>query len=71
MCHGPDGAGATPMGQKFKLRDLRSSDVQKQTDEQLTEVIAKGKPPMAAFGKSLSPGDIQQLVAYIRSIAKG
>ena len=43
MCHGPDGSGGTPMGKKLAVRDLRSADVQKQTDAQLTEVISKGK----------------------------
>ncbi len=70
MCHGADGAGTTPMGQKFKIRDLRSADVQKQSDDQLTAIITDGKTPMPAYGKSLAPGDIKQLVAFIRSIAK-
>jgi mono/diheme cytochrome c family protein len=70
MCHGPDGAADTPMGQKLKIRDLRSADVQKQTDSELTAIIANGKAPMPGYGKSLSPADIGQLVAYLRSIAK-
>ena len=68
MCHGPDGSGNTPMGQRFKIHDLRSSEVQSQTDDQLTTIITNGKPPMPAYGKTLTSGDIQQLVAYIRSI---
>jgi mono/diheme cytochrome c family protein len=67
-CHGPDGSGATPMGKKFKLRDLRSADVQKQSDDELGNVIAKGKPPMPAFDKTLDAATIKDLVAYIRSI---
>ena len=69
MCHGPDGAGNTPMGQKLKVRDLRSPEVQKQTDDELAAYIANGKPPMPAYGKTLGSGDIHALVAYIRSIA--
>ena len=69
VCHGADGSGNTPMGQKMKLSDLRSPNVQKQSDDELTAIITKGKPPMPAYGKSLSPADIRQLVAYIRSIA--
>ena len=68
-CHGPDGSGNMPMGQKMHIRDLRSPDVQKQTDDELTAVITKGKPPMPAYGKSLGADNIRQLVAYIRSIA--
>ncbi|HEX4230538.1 MAG TPA: cytochrome c [Bryobacteraceae bacterium] len=70
MCHGPDGSGDTPMGKRFKLRDLRSPEVQKETDEDLTEIITNGKPPMPGYGKSLRPAQIHDLIAYIRSVAK-
>lgn len=69
MCHGSDASGNTPMGQRMKIRDLRSPAVQKQTDEELTAIITNGKPPMPAYGKSLTPGDIHDIVAYLRSIA--
>jgi cytochrome c6 len=68
-CHGADGSGATPMGTKFKLRDLRSAEVQKQSDADLNAVITNGKPPMPAFGKTLDAAAVTDLVAYIRSIA--
>jgi cytochrome c553 len=35
MCHGPDGAGKTPVGTKLNVRDLRSPEVQKQSDSDL------------------------------------
>lgn len=70
MCHGPDGNGNTPMGKRFKLRDLGSPDVQKETDEQITAIVTDGKSPMPGYGKSLSPAQIHDLVAYIRSVAK-
>jgi mono/diheme cytochrome c family protein len=70
MCHGPDGAGNTPAGQRMKVRDLRSPEVQKQTDDELTSIITNGKPPMPGYGKTLQPADIQQLVTYLRSIAR-
>jgi len=69
VCHGPDGSGNTPMGQKMKVHDLRSPDVQKQTDEELTTINTNGKPPMPAYGKTLTSADIHQLVAFLRSIA--
>ena len=68
-CHGPDGSGSTAMGQKMKVRDLRSPDVQKQTDDELTAIITNGKPPMPAYGKTLTPAEIHQIVVYLRSIA--
>ena len=57
------------MGKKFKLRDLRSPDVQKRSDDELTALITNGKPPMPAVGKTLDAAAIKDLVTYIRSIA--
>jgi cytochrome c6 len=70
MCHGPDGAGKTPMGQKLNVRDLRSAEVQKQPDADLMHVIGQGKAKMPAFGKSLSEEQIKLLVTYIRELGK-
>jgi cytochrome c6 len=69
-CHGPDGKGETPMGKANKLRDLGSADVQKQSAEELTGTITNGKNKMPAYGKSLKPDQIKDLVAYMRSFAK-
>jgi mono/diheme cytochrome c family protein len=68
-CHGQDGSGNTAMGRKMKVRDLRSADVQKQTDDELTAIITNGKPPMPAYSKTLTADDIHQIVAFLRSIA--
>jgi cytochrome c6 len=70
LCHGDDGSGATPTGRALKAKDLRSDEVQKNSDSELTEVITKGRNKMPAFGQKLKPDQIQQLVAYIRHIAK-
>jgi mono/diheme cytochrome c family protein len=71
MCHSPDGSGNNPMGKAFKAKDLRSDEVQKQTDAQLTEIITKGKPPkMPAYGEKLKDTEIKDLVAYIRGLGK-
>jgi cytochrome c6 len=69
-CHGPDGAGATAMGRTFKLRDLRSAEVQKMTDAQLSEIISQGKGRMPAYGKRLSSAQIHSVVVYLRDLAK-
>jgi mono/diheme cytochrome c family protein len=68
MCHGQDGGGNTPMGQKLKIRDLRSPEVQKHTDDELVAIISNGKPPMPAYSKTLSADEIHQLVAYLRNM---
>jgi mono/diheme cytochrome c family protein len=70
VCHGADGSGNTAVGKNMSLRDLRSADVQKQTDEQLFEITAKGKNKMPGYEKSLKEAQIKDLVAYIRDLAK-
>ena len=67
-CHGADGAGQTPVGKSMKVRDLRSADVQKQTDLELTKTIAGGKGKMPAYGKQLSTPQIGALIAHIRTL---
>jgi cytochrome c6 len=69
-CHGADGKGETAMGKANKLRDLGSADVQKQSDDELTAIISNGKGKMPAYGKSLKPEQIRDLVAYVRSLGK-
>jgi len=69
-CHGADGKGGTSMGKANKLRDLASADVQKQSDAELTTIIESGKGKMPAYGKSLKPDQVKELVTYIRSLAK-
>jgi cytochrome c6 len=70
MCHGLDGAGKTMMGEKLKIPDLRSEDVQKQSDAQLKEVITNGKAKMPAFKGKLMPEQVGQLVVEIRDLSK-
>jgi cytochrome c6 len=69
-CHGPDGAGATSVGKAMKVRDLRSADVQKQSDADLQKIISDGKGKMPAYKAKLSVADVSSLVAYIRGLAK-
>jgi mono/diheme cytochrome c family protein len=70
MCHGPDGAGKTTMGEKLKILDLHSVDVQKKTDADLKSLIAKGKDKMPAYEAKLSKEQIDKLVVFIRDLAK-
>lgn len=70
MCHGPDGKGEVPMGKKLNARNLGSTEVQSQSDAQLTDVVTKGKNKMPAYEGKLSKDQITQLVAYIRELGK-
>jgi cytochrome c6 len=67
-CHGPDGKGDTSIGKTNKIRDLGSADVQKQSDAELTTIIADGKGKMPAYGKSLKADQVKELVAFLRSL---
>ncbi len=68
MCHGADGSGMTPMGKSMKLRDLRSPEVQKQSDAALTKVTADGKGKMPAYKGKLTDAEISALVAHMRTL---
>jgi cytochrome c6 len=70
MCHGADGAGQTPTGKSMKVRDLRSADVQKMSNAELTKVIADGKGKMPAYKAKLSAEEMQMLVTLIRQLKK-
>ncbi len=70
MCHGQDGAGKTAMGAKMNIRDLRSDEVQKQSDAELAKVIGGGKNKMPAYDGKLSKQQINDVAAYIHSLKK-
>jgi mono/diheme cytochrome c family protein len=70
MCHGPDGAGKTSMGQALKIPDLHSPEIQKLSDTELTQIVTKGKNKMPAYEEKLSKEQIAQLVGFIRDLAK-
>jgi mono/diheme cytochrome c family protein len=70
LCHGADGSGDNPTGKAFHAKDLRSAEVQKQTDAELAEVITKGRGKMPAFGAKIKPDDVTKLVAYLRALPK-
>ena len=67
-CHGADGSGQTAVGKSMHIRDLRSADVQKQTDEQLEKIINDGKGKMPAYKGKVTEGDVDNLVKFIRSL---
>jgi mono/diheme cytochrome c family protein len=70
LCHAADGSGSAPTGKALHAKDLKSPEVQNQSDADLTTIITMGKGKMPAFSKKLKPEDIKALVAYIRGLAK-
>lgn len=71
LCHGSDASGNTPMGKQNKIKDLKSPEVQKQSDAELADIIAKGsKKPMPPFAGRLKPEQIHEIVEYLRELGK-
>lgn len=68
LCHSADGSGGSPTGKAMHAKDLRSDEVQKQSDAALSEVITKGRAKMPAFGAKIKPDDVAKLVAYVRAL---
>lgn len=69
-CHGADGVGATPAGKATKARDFCSDEVKKETDEEWTTVILKGKNKMPAYDKKVTDEEVKAVAAYIRTLCK-
>src|SRR5438270_11315923 len=53
MCHGADGKGDTPAGKKMGAHDFGSAEVQKMSDADLTQAIAKAKTKCRRIPESL------------------
>ena len=66
MCHGADGKGKESM----KTPDFASADVQKKSDAELGGVITNGKPPKMPPYKTMTPDQVKDMVAFIRSLKK-
>jgi cytochrome c6 len=62
-CHGADGS------KKMGDNALNSPEVQKMSDADLASIITGGKGKMPAY-KSLTPDQVNGLVAYIRTLKK-
>jgi mono/diheme cytochrome c family protein len=75
-CHGLDGKGHTKTGAKWKIDDFTRPKWQKaMSDDEIRRTIEKGvrqkrtgKVKMPAFGKKLTPGEVDSLVAWVRSL---
>ena len=70
-CHGDKGEGKPAIAKmmKVEMRPLGSSDVQALSDENVTEIITKGKEKMKPV-QGLSPADVANVIAYVRTLPK-
>jgi mono/diheme cytochrome c family protein len=73
-CHGAQGKGDGPAGEMMKPRaaDLTASKLKATPDADLFQTIQHGRPStaMSAFKGMLSDQQIQNVIAYIRSLGK-
>lgn len=69
-CHGPDGTpnAAVAKMMKVEMRDLKSSDVQAISDDDLKKIITEGKGKMKPVASASSSA--ADVVAYIRTWKK-
>ncbi|HTP42353.1 MAG TPA: cytochrome c [Nitrospiria bacterium] len=74
ICHGAAGKGNGPASSMMnpKPADFTSEPVKKKSDEQLLKAIESGLPgtPMAPWKGSLTPEQIQDVLAYVRAFGK-
>ena len=70
LCHGTDGGGKTQLGKQLQAADLRSKDVQKQSDAALHKIIHDGQANMPAFADQLSETEIDQVLKHVRALGK-
>lgn len=72
-CHGDKGRGDGPaaMGLNPKPADHTSDGVQKQSDGAIFWKMSEGRAPMPAYKKVFTDQQRWELVAYIRTLARG
>ena len=70
MCHGADGKGTTSAGKAMGVHDFSSDTVQKMSDEELANIISKGKNKMPSYSNKLKGPEIKDLATYVHGLGK-
>jgi mono/diheme cytochrome c family protein len=73
MCHGKDGAGVGELAvtMKLNLRDYRDpASLKDMADGEIYSIIANGKGQMTGEAGRMKPGQIWNVVNYVRSLSK-
>lgn len=70
-CHGADGAGNPAIAKMFNvtMKPLGSAEVQAKSDADLKTIITTGMGKMKPVA-GLSAGDVDNVVAYLRTLKK-
>ncbi len=75
-CHSKDGSGQAPAGKKLGVKDYRTAEGQKFTDEEALAAIlegtknAAGKETMPGYKDKMSEDEAKELVAFVRALEK-
>lgn len=70
MCHGASGEGDTPAGKAMKAVSFKSPDLVKKSDADLIAATRDGKGKMPAYRGKLTDAQIEEVIAYIRTLQK-
>jgi len=63
VCHGKDGTGQNPMGQKLGVKNLA---VTKLSAAEIEKTITDGKGKMTGFKGKLSDAEIKAMAAFVK-----
>lgn len=66
-CHGKDGLGKTPMGEKNKSPDLTKS---KMSEAEITKIIVEGKGKSPKFQGKIPDADIAEVARLVKGMQK-
>ncbi|MGC9157660.1 MAG: c-type cytochrome [Terracidiphilus sp.] len=70
MCHGSNGLAATPMAKSMKILSFKAPAMMKASNAQLFASTKNGKNRMPAYKGRLTDAQINEVVAYIRTLQK-
>ena len=70
MCHAADGSGNTPAGKAMHAIPLNSPALIKASDSDLIAATLNGKGKMPAYTGKLTPPQVKDVIAYIRTLQK-
>jgi len=68
MCHGADGAGATPAGKSMKAVPFSAPGLVKASDADLIAATKNGKGKMPAYSGKLTDSQVKDVIAYVRTL---
>ncbi|MFQ5684965.1 MAG: c-type cytochrome [Candidatus Binatia bacterium] len=73
-CHGNEGKGDGPKGKSLKKKPANYTKpgfFDEHPDAELKKVVVEGKKPMPSFRKKLKDKDVDDVIAYIKTLADG